>query len=318
MKVKPPILQQYELQPASLGIPVDWEQVFGRKAPIRVEIGFGNGGALVWCAQKNPAVNYVGFELPKDCILRSTARLWRAEVPHARVICGDARYLLRELFAPASVEKVLMQFPMPWPKEKHAKHRVYSPRFATSLAHVLKLNGCFELVTDQKGYAQETEKILSAHPSFAVDPLEVNPPRPYKTRYEEKWLEEGRSIFRVVATLKENVPAHRFLIQEPMETKHLSFLPTEADLRPLLQTTFREQESVFQVKDLFKADDGWLLDVVSSDESFSQRFLLRILEKNDGRILVRPSGIQAPYYSEAVRFGIQSVIDTLISAQSQG
>ena len=318
MKVKPPFLQEYELRPASLEIPVDWECVFGRKAPVRVEIGFGNGGALVWCAQKNPAVNYVGFELPKDCILRSTARLGRAKVPHARVVCGDARYLLRELFAPASVEKVLMQFPMPWPKEKHAKHRVYSPRFAASLAHVLQPNGRFELVTDQEGYARETEKVLSAHPSFTVASLEVNPPRPYKTRYEEKWLEEGRSIFRVVATLEENVSAHRFLISEPMETKHLNFLPTDTDLRPLLQTTFRENDSVFQVKDLFRADDGWLLDVISSDESFSQRFLLRILQKNDGRVLVRPSEIQPPYYSEAVRFGIQSVVDSLVASNVQG
>jgi tRNA (guanine-N7-)-methyltransferase len=308
MKIQPTLLQQYELHAAQLdALPVDWSAVFGRVAPLAVEIGFGNGEYLAWWAKQMPQWNFVGIELPQDCLSHAVTHLAAAEIENARLIQGDARYLLRELFAPASVEKVLMQFPMPWPKEKHAKHRVYSPRFASSLADVLRTGGEFELVTDRQWYAQGTVEVLGKDGHFELSPLEINPQRAFRTRYEQKWLQEGRPIHRVVGRIVRNAIAPRLLIPKPMEIVHLSAAPSADRMQALSGRRFQQAASVFEVKEVFCARDGWFLYLVASDESFSQHYYLRVQNKKDGRVLIRIHGQPRPYHTPAVRYSLQEL-----------
>jgi len=311
MKVEPQPLLNLLVAENHSELPLDWKNAFGNSAPIRVEIGFGNGGALRWCAKQHPDRNYVGFELPKECIIRASSRIAKDGLTNIRLVRGDARYLLREMFAPQSIEKVLMQFPMPWPKEKHAKHRVYSSSFASTLSHVIQVEGQFELVTDQDWYAKETMEVLAQNPDFELDPLEINPPRPFLTRYEEKWLEEGRQTFKVLATIKSHSPASRFSLPESMDTYPLNKMPTQADLSALVARRFSQGKSTFQIKEIFEAGNGWLLDVIAADESFSQRYMLRIRSKNKDVAVIRFADGYRPYFTEAVQFSLRTIVSEI-------
>lgn len=312
MKPRPALLERYEvLASESAAYPIDWHEVFGRRAPLCVEIGYGNGEYLAYWAEQQPDWDFVGIELPQDCVLRAVPQFEEKSLSNVRLVRGDARYLLRELFAPGSLRRVLMQFPMPWPKEKHAKHRVYSPSFAATLADVLEPGGEFELVTDQGWYAQETEAVLGAAGPFTVVTSESSPERPFHTRYEQKWDEMGRDTFRVVVRLDEPAPATRRILNEDMKTFHLDRAPEAAQMQALPGRRASQGEAVYEIKEVFRAEDGWFLYLVASDDSFSQHFFVRLTEKKDGRVLLKIHGRPRPYYTPAVRFVLEDLATQL-------
>jgi tRNA (guanine-N7-)-methyltransferase len=314
MKPSPSALRDYLLSPQNGDLPLNPEGIFGRRAPLAVEIGFGGGEYLDWWAGQQPDWDFIGIELPLDCIFRAARRFESSKRTNVRLVHGDARYLLRELFAAGSLRHVLMQFPMPWPKDKHAKHRVSSPGFAATLADVLEQGCSFELVTDQGWYAAETEAHLSANPSFVVTPVEVNPERAFRTRYETKWLQEGRQIFRLLVTLKTPQAAPRSLKIKKMETLHVNNAPSAEVVEALAGQRFEHGFGVGQVKEVFRSQDGWVVRVLAADDAFSQLFHARILTKKDGRCLLRIDEVPRPYYTAAVRQTLQSIHEVLQSA----
>jgi tRNA (guanine-N7-)-methyltransferase len=313
MKPSPSALRDYLLQPQDGDLPLNVEEIFGRQAPLAVEIGFGGGEYLDWWASERPDWDFIGIELPLDCIFRAANRFEDSKRSNLRLIQGDARYLLRELFAAGSLRHVIMQFPMPWPKDKHAKHRVSSPGFAATLADVLEPGCSFELVTDQEWYAQETETHLSANPAFEVTPVETNPERPFKTRYESKWLEEGRQIFRLLVTLKTPAPAPRTLKIEKMETLHVKNVPAAEAVEALVGQRFEHGFGVGQVKEVFRSHDGWMVRILAADDAFSQLFHARLVVKKDDRCLLRIDEVPRPYYTAAVRHTLGSIARVLQS-----
>ncbi|MCH2100945.1 MAG: tRNA (guanosine(46)-N7)-methyltransferase TrmB [Planctomycetes bacterium] len=308
MKPRPELLDRYELAGSEqVGFPIDWSRVFCREAPLAVEIGYGGGEYLCWWAQRRADWDFVGIELPQDCVLRAVPQFSAAGLDNVRLLRGDARYLLRELFSTASLDRVLMQFPMPWPKEKHAKHRVYSPEFATTLADVLRPGGEFELVTDQEWYARETEAVLGAAGPFSVVISETGPIRNFHTRYERRWEKLGRETYRVVVRLEKPAIAPRRILHEEMKVMHLSQSPDEATMRSLPGRRGGSNGIVYEVKEVFYGEGGWFLYLVASDDSFSQHYYVRIGHKKDGRVLMRIHGHPRPYYTPAVRFSLEDL-----------
>lgn len=308
MRPRPELLSRYELEPNEREeLPVDWAAEFGREAPLSVEIGFGAGEYLAWWAAGQPHGDFVGFELPQDCVLRAAPRLARAGADNVRLVRGDARFLLRELFAPGSLSRVLMQFPMPWPKDKHAKHRVITAAFADTLADVLRPGACFELVTDQGWYADDAADVLRDSDHFELVEREDGPERPFHTRYERKWIADGRDFFRVVAALRTPHRVRRRVLPEPMKIVHLPQEPTAESVRALEGTSARDGEAFYEVKESFVARDGWLLWLVASDGSFAQHFYARITRRDDGRVLLRIQQRPRPYHTEAVHFALEDL-----------
>ncbi|HJM38762.1 MAG TPA: tRNA (guanosine(46)-N7)-methyltransferase TrmB [Planctomycetota bacterium] len=312
MKARPSLLHEYVWNPSlAERIPPDWATEFACPAPLAVEVGFGSGEYLAWWAESQPEWNFVGIELPQEGIQRASREFSLRNLENAKLVRGDARYLLRELFASASLEKVLMQFPMPWPKEKHAKHRVSSPQFAETLVDVLRPGGSFELVTDQDWYAHAAHDFLSGQEEFEVQPLEVNPPRPFRTRYEKKWMDEGRSFFRVLAQTNKSSPAKRLLLPEKMYHAHLPELPSKTSIQSLVGSRLQEGEMVGEIKEVLYGEGSWLLKVVSADESFTQFFFLRLVAREKGGALVKVEDYNRPYSTPSVSFLLNSVAEVL-------
>lgn len=316
MKPSPTALQRYLRDPRLEQLPLAPDALFAREAPLKVEIGFGGGEYLSWWSGQEPDSNFFGIELPPDCIFRAAILLEQENRDHVQLVQGDARFLLDALFAPGSVDHVLMQFPMPWPKDRHAKHRVSSPGFATTLASVLKPHGYFELVTDQDWYATECHGYFQEHPAFEVRTLEEDPQRPFRTRYEQKWLEEGRHIHRLVVQLMHPQPSASRLEIQPMDHLHLPQAPDAAALQAMVGKSWKDGDRSGEVKALFSADNGWLLRAVASDEAFAQMFHLRIRKSDDERWLVQVDGLPRPYYTAAVRFLQHQVAATLTQVEA--
>ncbi len=143
-----------------LGTPFQPEMIFGRQAPLIVEIGFGNGDNLAAHAAKNPQNNYLGIEVHKPGIGHLMNILANREIDHVRIFQGDAIDILRDKIADESIAGINLLFPDPWPKKRHHKRRLVSPYFAKLIARKLEPGGCFHAATDQDDYALQMIEIL--------------------------------------------------------------------------------------------------------------------------------------------------------------
>ncbi|HOJ94979.1 MAG TPA: tRNA (guanosine(46)-N7)-methyltransferase TrmB, partial [Fervidobacterium nodosum] len=174
-----------EVKPAfSEYFPLNWQEIFGNKNGIIVEIGFGGGEYLQSYASHYPEKNFVGFEVSITSMKKANNRL--KEFPNVRLIIADARFGMREFFGPKSVEKVIMNFPIPWDKKSHERRRVIIPEFFDTLANILDDGGIFELATDVEWYAKQTIEIATEKGYFELESFVENPDREIKTRYEQK------------------------------------------------------------------------------------------------------------------------------------
>lgn len=145
---------QFEL-PSPDAVPINFEQVFGRHAPIILEIGFGDGGALFEMAKGHPDQDFIGIEVHRPGVGSLMLNLEKENISNVRIICGDGAEILKNNIADASLDRVHLFFPDPWPKKKHHKRRILSPGFAELVADKLKSGGVFHFATDWEDYAEQ-------------------------------------------------------------------------------------------------------------------------------------------------------------------
>ena len=176
--------------------PLDWATIFGRQADLIVDIGPGNGDALLAAAQVHPEADLVGFEVFQPSVASAVGRLGQAGVGNVRLVLADGRAGLMHLVAPGSLAEIRVFFPDPWPKARHHKRRLVSPGFAELVASRLRPGGVLRLATDWEGYALTMRQVLDAstlvnlHPGWAPRFAQ----RPV-TKYERRGLAAGRRIY---------------------------------------------------------------------------------------------------------------------------
>lgn len=172
--------------------PIRWAERFGRKAPIEVEIGFGNGEYLVRQAAQHPDRDFVGIELEWASILRCLRKIARSNVRNVRLMLINAQIALERLFYPETIDQVRALFPCPWPKERHVKHRLFSHRFLRLLNSRLTCDGTLYIVTDRIDYT-DWVKIQVCDTGFDFRCRQVA--AQFSTKYERKWEAQGQDRF---------------------------------------------------------------------------------------------------------------------------
>lgn len=140
---------------------LDWSAVFGRRAPVILEIGFGNGEALAAAAAVHPENNYLGIEVHRPGAGSLLRRVEEEGLTNVRVMLGDANEILARRVPDVSLAAVRLFFPDPWPKKRHHKRRLVQPDFAALVARKLELGGYFHLATDWPDYAAHMDVVLS-------------------------------------------------------------------------------------------------------------------------------------------------------------
>ena len=199
----------------------------GHERPISVEIGFGNGEYLQYLAASRPDSLAIGIEVSQWCASKAARRVLANGLGNVKILCGDARYLLKFAFEPACISEIFMNFPCPWPKRRHTERRVARGDFADLLASRLAANGTFTLATDVDWYAEATEEIFAEHPAFETTPVKRNPERDYATKYERKWRGMGRDIFEFRARKREGCEPED--MEQDMETRAKEDDETQTD-----------------------------------------------------------------------------------------
>jgi tRNA (guanine-N7-)-methyltransferase len=141
-------------------------ELFGRSAPVTLEIGFGNGASLAEMAEKEPDSDFIGIEVHRPGVGHLLKKLEEQGLDNVRVFCHDAVEILERNIPDAGLHRVLLFFPDPWPKRKHHKRRIVQPAFVALVARKLEAGGHFHLATDWQPYAERMLKVMSASRDF--------------------------------------------------------------------------------------------------------------------------------------------------------
>lgn len=147
--------------------PLDSVALFGRCAPLALEIGFGDGESLAAMANANPAVNYLGLEVHRPGIGHLLLRAEALALANLRVMCADAVEVLERQIPDDYLDRVQIFFPDPWPKIRHHKRRLIQSAFVTLLVQKLKPGGQLHIATDCEDYAYSILNLLNVTPGLA-------------------------------------------------------------------------------------------------------------------------------------------------------
>lgn len=161
--------------PESLTNRLDLEKIFGRKAPLHVDLGCGDGSFLCALAQRMPCKNFLGIERLLGRI-RSAARK-AASLDNVRLLQMESFYAVRYLLPAESVETFYLLFPDPWPKRRHHRRRIVTLDFLNSIHAALEHNGVIYIATDHLDYFRKIKKTAESIPGFAIDDADVDLPQ---------------------------------------------------------------------------------------------------------------------------------------------
>jgi len=181
------------------GAPRDLHALFGRSAPLVLEIGFGNGDALLQTAAADPARDYLGIEVHMPGVGRVLAGIERAGLRNVRVYRFDAIEVLRNEIAAGSLDEVRIWFPDPWHKKRHHKRRLVNAENAALIAERLRPGGLLHLATDWAPYAEHMWDVLDVQPLLRnrAGPRGASPKPDWRplTRFEQRGVGLGHEVF---------------------------------------------------------------------------------------------------------------------------
>lgn len=157
-----------------------------------IEIGFGDGAALIESALKYPDKNFIGIEVYDSGLGQCLNAINQHKIKNIRLIYGDAVEVLKQFITKKSVEKINILFPDPWPKKRHHKRRLINKRFLALLSKSLINKGIVNVSTDWEDYAQQIELTFKESNQFKEIKSEL---RNLKTKFEKRGIKLGHKIF---------------------------------------------------------------------------------------------------------------------------
>lgn len=177
---------------------LDFGAVFGRDTPVVLEIGFGDGETLVQQAAERQDADFVGIEVHEPGVGHCLLKARDAGVTNLRLIRHDAIEVLTQQVPPASLSRVNLYFPDPWPKKRHHKRRIVQPAFLDLVADRLRSGGSLHIATDWANYAEHIDEMMNKCGRFeCAEQREHDGDRALdrpRTKFERRGLAKGHRI----------------------------------------------------------------------------------------------------------------------------
>lgn len=182
------------------GLPLDAAAVFGREAPLILEIGFGMGEATAHIARVRPDENFLCCEVHEPGVGALLKRIGEQGLTNIRILAHDAVEVVDRMLPAQSLDGVHIFFPDPWHKKRHHKRRLIQPPLIARLATRIKPGGYLHCATDWEPYAQQMLQVLEAEPRLANTVQGFAPKPDYRplTKFENRGLRLGHGVWDVV------------------------------------------------------------------------------------------------------------------------
>ncbi len=306
--------------------PIQWSAIFGREAPLTLEIGFGNGTFLAEQARAHPERDHVGIELSWTAATYLFRRLHAAGIGNVRVLLGDAEALVHHHFGAEALAEVIVNHPCPWPKSRHHGRRLLTRAFLALLAQRMRPGARFTVVTDHAEYARwlageltAQRELYSCHASTEVSAIAGRSP----TKYQLKAMAQGLPIhyfewekpasarsapMRAAATDAHSMPTltlsgaiadpelfHGFRPVKFREriTERDQGVPVEVEVIVKLETVYRRTLPE-------PSAPVWLLETLVQEGRLCQQFAIDVVQLG-ANVLLKPSNLGRPYPTHGVK-----------------
>ncbi len=297
--------------------PTDWTTVFGREAPLLLEIGFGGADYLIDWAKRRPDANVLGLEISLPALRKGTQKIRVAGLTNARVMQADSRGALQLLCQPNQLTEVVINFPDPWPKAGHQHRRLISDRFLHLLATRMPSGAPLDINTDHADYQLAISEFLARTPYFRsrLDVAFVTEDTErLRTKYEQFAIDDGRTCHYYkwerndapapdVFPILEEKPMPHVVLASPMTLAEIS-----AEFEPRLV-----QSDTMSVKflDVYRSEQyGKLLfEVYVSEDPFHQRVCLELRQRVKGDFVVNLAEMGFPRPTPGLHFAAHQLVE---------
>ncbi|MCV6615577.1 MAG: tRNA (guanosine(46)-N7)-methyltransferase TrmB [Cellvibrionaceae bacterium] len=186
----------------------NFDEIFGRRAPRVLEVGFGMGDSLLEMAKAEPDKDFIGIEVHPPGVGRLINNAGLEGVNNLRVYMADANDVLEDCIADDSIDRFQLYFPDPWHKKKHNKRRIVNSAFVHALSRKLRPAGICHFATDWEPYAEHMMEVLSLAPELSNSQGEyLFAPRPdYRpvTKFERRGDRLGHGVWDLLFVKPEN------------------------------------------------------------------------------------------------------------------
>ncbi len=183
-------------------LPIGKKDIFCDEKPLVLEIGFGEGEFLLNAAQRDASRNYLGIEIKRGRFRKAVRVAGELSLENLKFLHIEAEIALRQVFRERMFDLVLVNFPDPWPKKRHSKHRMFNREFISCLARVLTKSGRIVIKTDQLSYIEqivsEFKRSRSFRPAHPPPGFVEAPREEAETKFEKHFREASQKIFSAV------------------------------------------------------------------------------------------------------------------------
>lgn len=177
---------------------LELEELFGRTAPVTLEIGFGDGVSLAEMADAAAGKDFIGIEVHRPGVGRLLHLIKEKGLKNVRVMDDDAVEIIKYRISEQSLDCVQLFFPDPWHKKRHNKRRIIQPDFVSLIASRLKSGGIFHMATDWEPYAEHMAEVMEASDEFVSlsdSPYSSKPDTRPVTKFERRGLKLGHGVW---------------------------------------------------------------------------------------------------------------------------
>ncbi len=181
-----------------------WKQLFKNEYPIHIELGTGRGQFITALAVQNPSINFVALEQKQEVLVQAVRKANEMKLPNIKFILGNANNLML-FFAENELNRIYLNFSDPWPKNRHAKRRLTHQRYLDIYKQILDDEGEIMFKTDNALLFEFSLNELIKqdfhlnHISLDLYRDEENIRKHTQTEYEDKFMKQGKPIFRLEA-----------------------------------------------------------------------------------------------------------------------
>lgn len=307
--------------------PTDWDALFGRKAPLILEIGFGRGDHLIHLGKTNPDANVIGIEVSQPSLRKAESKVKNNHLTNVRVLDGSGSTLLWSNIMPQSLSQLHVNFPDPWHKEGHQRRRIINPVFMQLAASRMMTDGLLFVATDHPDYQPVVTECLEQAVWFdsrQASTYSLDPGDRFQTKYEAKALREGRVPFYYLFKRNSVSAENIFSVAEDLPMPH-AVISSTASLETIRSSfqPFRVQDGNKQINVHFKSlySDNHrptlLVETYVNQAPQDQRIGLIISQRSNNEYIIKLHDIGFPRSTEGAHLAVSSLRDWLVGLQAE-
>lgn len=307
--------------------PTDWDQLFGRVAPLIVEIGFGRGDHLVHLAKKYPEYNLIGVEISSPALEKAERKARNHQLVHLRILKGSGVALLWEHCRPQSIAQLHINFPDPWYKEGHHHRRLISDSFLHLAATRMVPHGKLYIATDHPDYQPVVTDCLERTPYFCsrlATTYTLSDEDRFQTKYELKAVAEDRVPFYYKWERNEQPAPDIFqsIVEFDMPHVVLSVPLTLAKIRAKFEDFTVSADGDLSIRYistfLAQEDNALLFETYISQQPQHQHIALIVRERGEYEYIIQLYAIGFPRATDGVHLAAFHLARWLIGLDPDG